>query len=345
MKTMDEDKIKYAGYWIRRFLCEYLITVRNLSGNTRKSYRDTFRLMLPHIADKAHTAIDSLLVEDIAPERIQSFLSNVEKKRNCSVKTRNQRLAAIYALSKYVALYSPEHVEWCRLVHTVPLKKAGRTLITYLEKEEMDMLLNAPNRKTEQGWRDYTLMLFLYNTGARAEEAASLTIYAVSIPVGKNRGIPIVAIKGKGDKIRRCPLWDSTAKEMKILIDKRNGPETSENVFLNRLGQPITRFGIYEMVTRYAHVIEVQMPSIRNKRVSPHVIRHTTATHLLQAGVDINTIRAWLGHVSINTTNIYAEVNLKMTAEALKCCEVEGKPVKQKRWKDDKKLMDFLDSL
>ena len=339
---MDKNKTDYIGYWIRRFLCDYLPCIRNLSENTRKSYRDTFRLMLPHIANKSHTSIDTLLVQSITPKSICSFLAEVEKERNCSVQTRNQRLAAIYALSKYVALNSPEHVEWSRLVHTVPGKRAGKTLITYLEKEEMNMLLNAPDRKTEQGWRDYALMLFLYNTGARADEAASLKISDIFIPERKNSGIPMVTIKGKGDKIRRCPLWNNTTKEMERLIDKR---DASGRLFLNRLGQPMTRFGIYEMVTRHAHVIEKQMPSIKGKRTSPHTIRHTTATHLLQAGVDINTIRAWLGHVSINTTNIYAEVNLEMKTKALKCCETKENAQRQKIWKDDKKLMDFLDSL
>lgn len=339
---MNEEKVKYTGYWIRRFLCEYLTTVRNLSRNTCKSYRDTFRLMLPHIANKAHTSIDSLLIQDITPERVLSFLTEIEEKRKCSIRTRNQRLAAIYALAKYVALNNPEHVEWCRMIHTIPVKKAGRTLITYLEKEEMDKLLNAPNCNTEQGRRDYALMLFLYNTGARADEVASLTLNDIFMPTGKSKGIAIVTIKGKGSKMRRCPLWDKTAREVKILMENK---DNIDNLFLNRLGQPITRFGIYEMVTRYAHAIEDQMPSIKNKRVSPHTIRHTTATHLLQAGVDINTIRAWLGHVSINTTNIYAEVNLGMKAKALKCCEIKEEEKKQKPWKNDKKLMDFLDSL
>lgn len=343
MKAMDEDKSKYAGYWIRRFLCEYMTSVRNLSVNTRNSYRDTIRLMLPHISKKAHTSIDLLLIQDITPKRIQSFLSEIEEERNCCVNTRNLRLSAIYALAKYVASSCPEHVEWCRMIHAVPVKKAGRTLITYLEKEEMDALLETPNRNTPQGWRDYTLMLFLYNTGARADEAASLTINDLLIPTTKNKGFAIVTIKGKGGKMRRCPLWNKTTEELKILIQNR---EASAGLFLNRLGQPITRFGIYEMITRYAQIAESRMPSIKNKRISPHTIRHTTATHLLQAGVDINTIRAWLGHVSINTTNIYAEVNMKMKAEALKCCElVDEKPQNRKKWKNDKNLMDFLDNL
>jgi site-specific recombinase XerD len=339
---MNEDKTLYAGYWIRRFLVEYLISVRNLSTNTRNSYRDALRLMLPHIAHKARKKIDLLYLSDITPEYIKSFLNEVEKQRKCSVATRNQRLSAIHALAKYVGQNSPEHLEWCRMVHTVPVKKTEQSLISYLEKEEMDAMLAAPNRKTAQGRKDYALMLFLYNTGVRAEEAASLTINNLYLPTGKSKDIPIVTIKGKGSKIRRCPLWQKTANEINPLIASR---KPSENVFLNRLGQPITRFGIYDMITRHARAIEKDMPSTKNKRISPHTIRHTTASHLLQSGVDINTIRAWLGHVSINTTNIYAEVNLKMKEEALKCCEVKGKTETQKHWKNDKNLMDSLDSL
>ena len=131
-------------------------------------------------------------------------------------------------------------------------------------------------------------------------------------------------------------------EELKVQIEKR---DSSENVFMNRLNQPITRFGIYTIVGKYAKLVAATYPSILQKRVSPHTIRHTTATHLLQAGVDINTIRAWLGHVSVNTTNIYAEINLKMKAEALACCEVECKNHSSKRWKEDEELMSFLDNL
>ena len=201
-------------------------------------------------------------------------------------------------------------------------------------------MLDAPDKHTSQGWRDYALLLFLYNTGARADEAATLLIRDLSLP--KRKGLAVVSITGKGNKTRRCPLWQHTRDALSSIIKNRT---EDEYVFLNRFGQPITRFGIYEMVTRYAEKIKELIPTIKKKRVSPHTIRHTTATHLLQSGVDINTIRAWLGHVSINTTNIYAEVNMEMKAKALSNCEIEKKYKVKSHWKDDKKLMDFLDSL
>lgn len=332
---------QYLGPWIRRFLIEYLISERNLSKNTQLSYRDTFRLFLPFAAQKVKKSIDKLLVEDLHAGIIKAFLADLEIARGCSGATRNQRLSAIHAFAKFVGLNSPEHIEWCRQIQMIPKKKTQHTLITYLEKTEMDALLNAPNRQTEQGRRDYSLLLFLYNTGTRADEAAQLKIEDLSIPHATKRDLATVLIKGKGNKLRRCPLWKHTVDDFSNLI---LGRKPSEHVFLNRLKQPITRFGIHSMVKRYIKQVAKELPLIEGKRVSPHTIRHTTATHLLQAGVDINTIRAWLGHVSINTTNIYAEVDLEMKARALACCEIE-KETESTHWRDNKNLMDFLDSI
>ena len=333
---------------MKRFLLEYMISVRNQSDNTRKSYRDCFKQLLPHTAKCVKKKIDELLVNDITTENIKDFLNYIENDRKCTVKTRNQRLAAINAFAYYVSVNSPEHIEWSRLIHTIPMKKESAKVVNgsvthrlfYLEKNEMDALLNAPNRKTVQGQKDYALLLFLYNSGARASEAASITIGNL-LNTNHNKN-PQVIIYGKGNKRRACPLWNGTMNVLKQFTDGRNH---SENVFLNRYGEPITRFGIYEMVTRYVEIAAQTVPSIIKKRVSPHIIRHTTASHLLEAGVDINTIRAWLGHVSVNTTNIYAEVNMQMKANALKTCEIEENSKCQKTWKSNKVLMDFLSNL
>lgn len=149
-------------------------------------------------------------------------------------------------------------------------------------------------------------------------------------------------IRGKGGKERQCPLWPSTVEELKPLIVNRSA---EGRVFLNRCGHPMTRFGIYALIERYVRRIQAQMPSLAAKRVSPHSIRHTTATHLLRAGVDINTIRAWLGHVSLDTTNIYAEMDLEMKAKALAKCEVTITNSSKRRWRNDQALMTFLRTL
>lgn len=331
----------FVSVWIKRFLLEYLISVKNLSKNTQLSYRDTFRLLLPFAAKRNKKRIDRLLVGDIGPATVKAFLCELEAERRCSVATRNQRLSAIHAFGKFVGMHGPEHLEWCRQVMMIPFKRAQRTLITYLEKYEMDALLNAPDKQNGLGRRDHALLLFLYNTGARAGEAAQLKVGDLNISAASKKDLATALIRGKGNKPRRCPLWQQTVLELNTVTA---GRMPSEHLFLNRLGQPLTRFGIHAMVKRYAQRAAVETPSLNNKKVSPHTIRHTTATHLLQAGVDINTIRAWLGHVSINTTNIYAEVDLKMKTEALACCEIEENNPPT-HWREDKGLMAFLDNL
>jgi integrase/recombinase XerD len=193
---------------------------------------------------------------------------------------------------------------------------------------------------TNRRSRDHALLLFLYNTGARADEAAQVKI-ADLLLTNSSRHHSFVHLRGRDNKSRRCPLWPQTVVELSSLTSSR--PPTGP-VFLNRCGQSITRFGIHTMVERYIENMLDAMPSLANKRVSPHTIRHTTATHLLRAGVDINTIRAWLGHVSVNTTNVYAEVDLEMRAKALATCEIRG-AVLPKHRKEDVALMQFLRSL
>jgi site-specific recombinase XerD len=322
---------------------EHLPGERNLARNTQHSYRDTLRLLLPFVARQARRAVDRLRVEDLSADRVRSFLLDLEERRGCGVATRNQRLAAIHSLAHFIGLHSPEHVAWGGQVRAVPVKKAPRPLVSYLEKPEMDALLAAPDRDTRQGLRDHALLLFLYNSGARADEAAHVLIGDLQLGLKPERDPSSVSIRGKGNKLRRCPLWPKTVTELRSLVSGR-GPQ--EHVFLNRRGQPLTRFGIHALVERYAAKVAVEVPQPANKRVSPHTIRHTTATHLLRAGVDINTIRAWLGHVSLATTNVYAEVDLEMKAKALASCEVVEEDEKERRpWREQEGLMEFLRTL
>jgi site-specific recombinase XerD len=261
----------------------------------------------------------------------------LEQDRGCSIATRNVRLAAIHALARFVGEHCPEYIGWCSEVRAIPFKKASKPDLPYLEKHEMDALLDAPDRNTAQGFRDYSLLLFLYNTGARADEAAHLKIADLDL-----NHSPSVKIIGKGNKTRLCPLWSLTAKTLQSLI---TGRMSDEQVFVNRRKQPITRYGIHYLVKRYVSKVSHKILSLRTKRVSTHTIRHTTAVHLLRAGVDINTIRAWLGHVSLDTTNIYAEVDLEMKARALAHCEIYKQSQVNGHWRDNRGLMAFLKSL
>jgi site-specific recombinase XerD len=183
------------------------------------------------------------------------------------------------------------------------------------------------------------VLLFLYNSGSRANEAAHVLIADLHLAATPSREPAWVLIRGKGNKQRHCPLWERTVVELAPLVRDR---APGEHVFLNRCGRPLTRFGVHRLAEQYTARAAVGMPSLQGKRVSPHTIRHTTATHLLRAGVDINTIRAWLGHVSLATTNVYAEVDLEMKAKALASCGVAAEGQGQKPWREDKGLMEFL---
>ena len=327
--------------WIRRFLLEHLVGERNLARNTQASYRDMLRQLLPFTARIAKVKIDSLQVTDLSADRIRTFLRDLEESRKCTVATRNQRLAAIHSLAHFIGTHSPEHLQWCGEVRSIPMKKAGRQLVTYLEKEEMEALLAAPDQSCAQGRRDHAVLLFMYNTGARADEVVHVQIDDLDRGQSPGRDSFSVRIRGKGNKQRSCPLWIKTVQEILPFVA---GRLSMDKLFLNRRGLPLTRFGVHALVERYAANVTAMRPLRAKKRISPHTIRHTTATHLLRAGVDMNTIRAWLGHVSLSTTNIYAEVDLEMKAKALENCEVEkGKP--HKPWREDKGLLEFLQSL
>lgn len=335
-------EIAKLGPWVRRFLLEHLVGERNLARNTQRSYRDTLGLLIPFIAGKAHKGVDQLAIDHVTPEHVRQFLQHLEDTRGCSVSTRNQRLAAIHALARFIGERAPEHVEWCGRVRGVPFKRAAKISITYLEKSEMDALLAAPDRTSAQGHRDYAVLLFLYNTGARADEVAQLKIADLRLAHVPRRDHSSVQIRGKGKKVRFCPLWPHTVEVLDTLVREK---APTAHVFMNRVGRPLTRFGIHGLVKRYAKRASSKMPGLAKKQVSPHSIRHTCATHLLRAGVDINTIRSWLGHVSLDTTNIYAETDLEMKAAALAHCEVKGNSKPVKRWRQDANLMAFLKSL
>jgi integrase/recombinase XerD len=324
------------GPWVRRFLLEHLVAERNLSRNTQRSYRDALTLLIPFVADQVHQPVDRLTVIDVSADLVRLFLADLEQSRHCAITTRNQRLAAVHALARFVGEHSPEHIAWCGQIRSVPFKKASKTVIPYLDKPQMDALLAAPDRQTAQGRRDHALLLFLYNSGTRAEEAAQLLVSELDL-AGCS-----VKIRGKGGKERCCPLWPNTVGELSVVIADRS---PSARVFLNRCGLPITRFGIHTLVERSVRKAQVKMPSLEAKRISPHTIRHTTATHLLRAGVDINTVRAWLGHVSLDTTNIYAEIDLEMKARALAKCEITDPDTPKRHWRDDPGLMTFLRAL
>lgn len=327
------------GPFVRRFLLEEVVADRNLTLNTQRSYRDSIRLLLRFLHE--HHAIEPtrVTVEQITAAVARTFLAHLEDQRGNSVSTRNQRLAAIHSLFRFVARQVPELVDHAAQIHAIPLRRSAAPTMAYLEKLEIDALLAVPDRRRPQGQRDYALLLFLYNTGARATETAELAVGAVALDAA-----PSVRFLGKGRKTRTCPLWPHTTKTLRHLLGARLDGPRDEPVFRNVRGEPVTRFGIHDLIARTVRKAAETTPSLRAKRVSPHTLRHTTAVHLLRAGVDINTIRAWLGHVSLETTNRYAEVDLETKAKALETCAVTNSD-RTPAWRKDKDLMAFLSSL
>ena len=324
------------GAWLRRFLSEHIVTERNLARNTCKSYRDTFSLLLPFVSGKLRKPVDVLAARDLTSQHVLQFLTHLEEDRGCSVRTRNQRLAAIRAFARFVGSRDPAHVEWCGHIRAIASKKTAQPAVGWLTRAEMEAILAMPDRKTKRGRSEYALLLFLYNTGARVSEAAQLKVRDLQIGRGHG-GHDLAILLGKGGKTRQCPLWPETKR---ALSEEILGRELDDAVFVSRLGMPFTRFGVYRLIERCA----ARVPALVDRTITPHVIRHTTACHLVLAGVDINTIRAWLGHVSIATTNIYAEIDLTLKANAVALCEV-GRPHRGRSWKEDKNIMAFLRSL
>lgn len=248
------------GPWIRRFLLEHVVAERNLARNTQHGYRDALRQLIPFVAKQSRKSVDRLHVVDISADRVRLFLTDLEVSRHCAIATRNQRLAAIRALAGFVGEHSPIHIEWSGQIRSIPFKKTGKAVVPYLEKPEIDALLAAPDRRTTQGGRDHALLLFLYNTGARASEAAQMKVADLDLNAAS------VKITGKGGKQRFCPLWPATVCELAALIGER---ASSRAVFLNHRGCPITRFGIHTVVERNVLRALSRSPSMAAKRVSP----------------------------------------------------------------------------
>src|SRR6266700_2695472 len=237
--------------WIKHFLLQYLPAERNFARNTQHSYRDALWLLVIFASTALRKKPDELLVEDLSTDLVRRFMRHIEEKRKCSVSTRNQRLAAVRTLAAFIGERSPEDLLWCAQIRSVPFKRSGHRPVGYLERSEIDALLAAPDRNRRLGCRDHTLLLFMYNSGARADEVAQLTVGDLRLHAPQGKSQSFVQLRGKGNKIRFCPLWASTTAALKELV---SGRADNERVFLGRSAQPMTRFGVHDIVTRCARI-------------------------------------------------------------------------------------------
>jgi site-specific recombinase XerD len=329
------------GPLVYSFFLDHLVTVKGLRPASVRSYRDTIRLLLCFVAADKGTKITKLNLEDLSFERVLGFLRYLEDDRANHVRTRNQRLAALHALFDYVASREPEMLRVCQQVAAIPMKRAAPAETHFLERDEVEALFRHFPRAGRLALRDRALLLFLYNTGARVQEVADLRVGHLKL--GETS---LVRLHGKGDKWRTCPLWRQTAKLLAELLDSSHAPPAAETpVFCSATGEALTRFGIYKIVRRHAGHLD---DAHTRRRVSPHIFRHTAAVHLLEAGVEVNVIRGWLGHADLTTTNRYAEINTRAKLEALRNTEPPGasagcrpRPV----WRSDEALLNWLSSL
>jgi integrase/recombinase XerD len=293
----------------------------------------------PRAADK-RCKLTRLQLGDLTFERILAFLRHLEQDRGNSISTRNQRLAAIRSLFEYIATRSPEMLAVCQQVAAIPAKRVPPPETRFLERDEAQQLLASLPNRGRLALRDRALILFLYNTGARVQEAADLQVGHLDLSEH-----PTVRLHGKGDKWRTCPLWQQTARTLEQLLQSRPQPATPHTAVFTAHDQPLTRYGIYKIVRR--HAADLDDPRT-GRRVSPHTFRHTAAVHLLEAGVEVNVIRGWLGHADLTTTNRYAEINTKAKQQALLLTEPPGTTAGSRTnpiWRTDETLLNWLASL
>jgi integrase/recombinase XerD len=322
------------------FFERYLKADKAMSPASIKSYRDAVKLFLTFVASECHRTITSLDAQELTAERVREFLTHLETERGNHIRTCNQRLAALRGFFNYLAEQAPETRDEAQKVAEIPRKKSPPAGVPYLEHDELEALFAGPPTNARTALRDRTLLLFLYNTGARVQEAADLTVDNLVL-----KSQPSVLLRGKANKWRSCPLWPETTQLLQELL----GGRTAGPVFAATNGRALTRFGIYKLVRRHTAHLNANKGEGPLRRVSPRVMRHSIATYLLKAGVELNVVRGQLGHVSPGTTNRYAQTSIRPKKAPRQGSQTPVAASKGSSgssiWRDDRNLLDWLDSL
>ena len=322
---------------LQSFFTDRLLHQRQASPHTIAGYRDCFRLLLHFAKERLGKMPSKLLIEDLDAPFIGLFLQHLESVRKNSVRTRNARLGAIHSFFQYVALEEPALALHCQRILAVPNKRHERRPIEFLSREEMDALLAVPNLSTWVGRRDRTLLLVAVQTGLRVSELTGLNCQDVVLGTGAH-----VRCLGKGRKQRCTPLRPETARMLDAWLRERQGlPE--DPVFPSLRGGRLSRDAVERLITKYTHRAEPTCLSLKRKNVSPHVLRHAAAMDLLHHGVDRSVIALWLGHESVQTTQMYLHADMRLKEKALSRTTPLG--VKPARFRPDDKLLAFLEGL
>ncbi len=326
---------------VESFFVAYLGRQRGASAHTVRAYRDTLKLLFGFVAKHAGRSIASLELKDLDADTICAFLTHIETVRANAATTRNCRRAALRSFIKHLLREDPTHAHQYIKILAIPAKRARHRPATYLEADDIRAIIASPDRRTVDGWRDYTLLLFLYNCGARVSEAAGVCWADVQWAPPRH-----VRLRGKGRKERLLPLWRETADALHRLQDiTRTGEH--QHIFLNRYGQPLTRDGIAYILNKHVLAAAPTHPALMRARVTPHVLRHSCAVALLQSGTDVTVIRDYLGHASVATTDRYITTNLGAKREAMQTFWKHAglEPAQAKPWKPKADLLAFLQSL
>jgi site-specific recombinase XerD len=322
---------------LQGFFTTRLMQQKQASPHTINSYRDTFRLLLKFLSRRLGRPPSHMCLEHLNAGAITAFLHDLEKERKICARTRNLRLSAIRSFFRYVAFEVPDQAAHIQQVLAIPGKRYTRRLVNFLTRPEANALLGAPDLAMPLGRRDHALMLLALQTGLLLSELIDLSKEDVSLQTGAH-----VRVIGKGRKERCTPLAKCTIKVLKAWFKE---PWYSKNgrVFTNARGEKLSADGVQYIIAKHAKATRMTCPSLARKRVTPHVLRHTAAMELLQAGVDRTVIALWLGHESMETTQIYLDADLALKAKALARLEPMGK--KPRRYKANDALLSFLESL
>ena len=322
---------------LEAFFTRRLISEKGVSPHTIAAYRDTFRLLLRFAHEQTGKQPAALDFEDLDAPLIAAFLDHLEHQRGNSPRTRNARLAAIHSMFRYAALRHPEHAGLISRVIAVPTKRFERAIVTYLTPDEVDALLAAPNRERWIGRRDHALLTLAIQTGLRVTELTTLRNQDVHLSTG-----PHIQVVGKGRKQRATPLTSQTVAVLRQWLKERaGGPE--DPLFPSSRGRPLSRDAIALLVTNHASTASRISPTLKNKKVSPHTLRHTTAMNLLHAGVDSTVIALWLGHESVEATQIYLHADMKIKERAL--ARTTPPDTAPGRYRPPDRLLAFLEAL
>jgi len=322
---------------LQSFFQQRLIAQRGVSTQTVASYRDTFQLLLQYAQQATRRSPSALVIEDLDAPLVLAFLDHLEIQRGNCARTRNLRLTAIRSFMRYASVREPSALPVAQRVLAIPTKRFDRPALEFLSPEEVNALLDAPDRCTWSGQRDAVLLATLYNTGARVSEITRLQVEDVLI-----HRASAVYLHGKGRKDRVIPLWKTTAALLRAWIP-RIDPSLSSPVFPNRTGARLSRSGVANRLDVALTIASKRCPSLVGRRISPHTLRHTTAMHLLQSGTDITVIAMWLGHEDPSTTHLYVEADLAMKEAALRSIADPGQ--KPLRFHAPDHLLAFLEAL